>query len=915
MASPLISTKWHIPPAPAQMVARPQLLQMLDSARARPQRLILVSAPAGFGKTTLVAEWLRHTGTSAAWLELDPGDNDPARFWRHLIAAIQSADPSVGRSPESVFEAEALPPLKMLAESLVNDLDRNARQMILVLDDYHLIESDAIHSALNTLLDHLPGGMRIVITTRADPPLALSRLRSRDQITEARTADLRFTRGETAAFLNRIHQLDLAEEDVACLEERTEGWIAGLQLAAISLHRRSDRHAFVTAFAGDDRYIVDYLLQEVLAQQPASVRSFLLRTSILDRLCAPLCEAVTGAPGAEDMLRHLESSNLFLLPLDNRRYWYRYHKLFADLLRRRLDQELDPAERLELFLRAAEWFKREDLIPEAVSLLLAAPDHARAADLVERQALTVFFRSESGLLGSWLKSLPEELIRIRPLLCAVYANLLGHSAACNPSAVHSAESWLCAADDALEAAAAGTDLPAADPDRIRLTRSFIALSHAYRGLWRREDPQSVIGLAQQALAGLPPADETPADRNFLRIRSGLNYNLAVNYAAAGDYAAADRAFAESGRIAALSGDMLNAFSSAGGRCYILRRLGRLKEAAALCRRTMETLGAAGHASPSRIPYSGVAMIDLGLILLEWNELASAEESIRRGLELLQMTYDGLKTIEGNVALADIRLTRGDGAALSQLPEAEKNLPELEPLAQLTRVRLWLRQGALESALQWAKGRSLEAGTEREGLVLARIILACAPWIPLHGKSTGLPGLTALRVFLDRAYLSAEKTGWTDRMIELRILQTLVWQSDGESAKAVACLRQALAYARDGGYVRRFLDEGPPMIRLLGAMAGKSGELNPYIDRLLQAGGRDGADAESPASEPLIEPLSIRELDVLRLMAMGDSNAEIAQKLVITMNTTKKHVTHIFGKLDVTDRSKAVNRARELRLVA
>jgi LuxR family maltose regulon positive regulatory protein len=912
MATPLIATKLHLPPAPANFVARPQLMQILDAALSRPQRLILVSAPAGFGKTTLVAEWVRHAGTPAAWLGLDPDDNDPVRFWRHLVAAVRTADPSVGRGMDSVLAADSLPPLKSLAVELVNDLDRRSQGLILVLDDYHLIAAGAVHSALNTLLDNLPDEMRVVIISRADPPLALARLRSRDQITEARSADLRFSRGEAAEFLNRAHQLGLAEEDVSCLEERTEGWIAGLQLAAVSLHRRTDRHAFVAAFAGDDRHIVDYLVQEVLAQQPPAVRSFLLRTSILGRLCAPLCETVTGEPGAAEMLHLLEDSNLFLLPLDNRRDWYRYHKLFSDLLRRRLDQETSPAERLALSRRAADWYEREGWIPEAVSLLMAAPDHPGAADLMERHALTIFFRSESGLLGSWIKKLPEEEIRHRPLLCAVHANLLGHGAAHNPAALRSAESWLERAEDAL-AASAESDTSTPDLEKIRLTRCFVALSRAYLGFWKRESPRTVIALAQQALSGLPPAGETPVDQNFLRVRSGLNNNLALNYLAAGEYAEAGRSFAESGRIAEACGDMLNAFASASGRCRILRRQGRLKEAAALCRQTLDTVGTGGD-SRSRIPYSGLVWIDHGAILLEWNELNSAEEAIRRGLELLHMTYEVNRLIEGNVALAEIRLARGDETAQSQLIAAEKNLPGLESCAHVPRVRFWLQHDALETALQWARGRSLDPEKEQESLALARVALACPLRSLPGGKSTGLPDLAALRIFLDRAYQSAETAGWTERMIELRILQALAAQSNGENGKAVACLRQALVLARDGGYVRRFIDEGPSMIQLLSAMAGKSGELNPYIDRLLQAGARARPGADLPAPEPLIEQLSIRELDVLRLMALGHSNAEIAEKLVITLNTTKKHVTHIFGKLDVNNRSKAVNRARELRLV-
>jgi LuxR family maltose regulon positive regulatory protein len=916
MSGPLIATKLHVPPAPAHLVPRPHLIQILDSALERPQRLILVSAPAGFGKTTLVAEWLRHARLPSAWLSLDRDDNDPARFWRYFIAALQTADAELGRGVQGILETQPPPPPKALAASLVNDLDAARRPLILILDDYHLIETEAIHAGLNTLLERLPPPLRIVITTRADPPLALARLRSRDQITETRTADLRFTRTEAAAFLNRVHQLDLPEEDIAFLEKRTEGWIVGLQLAALSLHRQSDRHAFVAAFAGDDRYIVDYLLQEVLGQQTPEVHSFLLRTSILDRLCGPLCEAVTGEPGAEATLRQLEDSNLFILPLDNRRYWYRYHTLFADLLRRRLEREIPSAERPGLFRRAAEWLEREGFIFEAVSQALAAPDYGLAADLLERHALTYFFRSESGLLGNWLRSLPEEVLRGRALLCAVHGNLLGLNSLHRPANLNGSEAWLDLADRALgDSSTSPGNLPQ-NAEYRRLTRNFIALSRAYVGLWRRDEPRTVITLARQALAGLPPAEEAPGDPNYLRFRSGLNYNLAVNYIAVGDPAAAERSFAEARRIAEAGGDLLNAFAAASGRCYLLRRQGRLKEAAAVCREAMESIGpACGDSSASRTPYAGIAHVDLGLILLEWNELPAAEASLRKGLDLLKMSSDCCKQAEGNVALAEIRSARGEADLESFLLQAGQSPPDIISLTHVHRVRAWLRQGALEQAVRWAREQKLEDSPECEYLALARVILACHPPDGPRQRPGPLPDPASLRNFLECLLPSVEASGWTDRWIELRMLQALAWQADRDAEKAAACLRQALSAAKEGGYIRRFTAEGRLMLPLLKNLAGRNGGLNPYIDKLLAAGIAGDARPASPAPEPLIEPLSRRELEVLQLMALGDSNAEISKKLVITLNTTKKHVTHIFEKMEVPNRSKAVGRAREIGLVA
>jgi LuxR family maltose regulon positive regulatory protein len=911
MPHELIATKLHIPPSPADLVPRPHLLQALDTARESPQRLILVSAPAGFGKTTLVAEWLRHVGEGAAWLSLDRDDNDPLRFWRYVVTALQTADPGIGRSLQWAFETQTLPPLDVGIPALVNDLAAAARPILLVLDDYHLIETELIHFSLNYLIDRLPANVRIVITTRADPPLRLARLRSLGQLTEARTANLRFTREETAAFLNRVHRLELPEEDISRLEHRTEGWIVGLQLAALSLHRHPDRHAFVAAFAGDDRHIVDYLLQEVLGQQPPEVRSFLLQTSILDRLCSPLCEAVTGLADSEGMIRRLEESNLFLLPLDNRRYWYRYHMLFADLLRRRLEREFPPEERSGLHRRAAEWFEREGLPAEAISYALAAPDFGQAIRLLEAHTLTFFFRGESKLLRGWLMSLPEELLRSRPLLCAVYAHTIAHAGVQRKSNLRAAEHWLAEADRARRNLTASSAEGPAEEEHLELTRCFIDLSKTYLAGWRKRDPQTVIDLARNALAGLPDAKDLPAGSNFLRFRSGLNYILGSHCIYVGDLAAAERAFCESQDIAELSGDWLNAYASAGGRCLILCMHGAFPEAETFCRNALDTLGRAGEElSPAPIPYSGVLHISLGVILLEWNELGPAEKSIRTGLELLQMTSNPEKTAEGLAALADIQLANGDPSSASDLAQAEKNTPEIKAYSGLHYVRNWLQRGKLEKALEWAKDRDLKDNHEMDSLALSRAFIAChAPGGP-RNPPPGLPDLVTLRGYLEHRIADAERIGWTDRMIDWLILLALAWQADRDPAKAVAALSRALSLARRGRYIRRFIREGRPLLLLLKSMDGKSGPLDPYIGRLLHHG-----PAAEAAVRPLIEPLSNREMEVLQLLALGDSNAEISAKLVIALNTTKKHVTHILKKLEVTSRSEAVVRARDLGLVA
>jgi LuxR family maltose regulon positive regulatory protein len=904
MAGPLLETKLHVPRWRRSLVARPRLSERLS--RGAESALTLVSAPAGFGKTTLLAEWVAAAaagGRSVAWLSLDQRDNDPALFWAYLVAALNTV-PGVGAGALSVLQPPQ-PPNEASLVALLNDLDAISDDVVLVLDDYHVIDARDVQDGMAFLLEHLPPQIHLVIASRTDPPLPLARLRGRGELAEIRAADLRFTPGEAAAYLNEVMGLVLTAADVAALEGRTEGWIAALQLAALSMQGREDTAAFINGFAGDDRYIVDFLAEEVLQRQPGHVQHFLLQTSILDRLSGPLCDAVTGQDGGKAKLATLERGNLFLVPLDDRRRWYRYHQLFADVLHARLLDE-QPEEVPGLHRRASGWLEQNGEPSEAIRHALAAGDFARAADLVEL-AIPAMLRSrqEAAVLG-WLELLPDEVVRVRPVLSVGYAGALlaGGEFEGVEARLRDAEGWL----DGATGIRQGSPAPAAemvvvDDAEFRRLPAEIELYRAAQALVRGDGPGTVRH-ARRAL------ELSPADDHLGRASAAALMGLASW--ASGNLEAGHSGYAECMAGLRRAGHIADTFGCAIALADIRRTQGRLGEAM----RTYEQ--ALQRATQQGGPVlRGTADMYVGMSELhrERDDSPAATQQLLRSQELGEHMGLPQNRYRWRVAMARIREAEGDlGGALDLLSEAERLyvgdfFPNVRPVPAL-RARVRVAQGELGEALGWARERGLSVTDdlsylrEFEHITLARVLLA-----QYTAKRAERSIQEATRL-LERLLRAAEEGQRTGSVIEILVLQALAHQARDDIPAALASLRSAVTLAEPEGYVRIFADEGPPIASLLRAAA-KQGIARDYVRRLLAAVNK--AEDSTPASQGLIEPLSERELDVLRLLGTDLGGPDIARELVVSLNTVRTHTRNIYAKLGVNNRRAAVRRARELDL--
>jgi len=871
---PLLATKLSVPPARPDLVPRPRLRKRLNEGSSR--RLTLICAPAGFGKTTLTIDWLASVEQPVAWLALDESDNDPARFITYLVAALQTVDAEIGQRAQAMLRAPQPPQPEALLTGLINDIAATPTPLVLVLDDYHLIHTLPIHQQLAFLLAHHPPSMHLVIVSREDPPLPLSRLRAQGHMTEVRQESLRFTEEETADFLGRIAGLELSSADLDALYRRTEGWVAGLQLAALSLRRRDDVRQFVDSFTGSDRYVLDYLIEEVFEQQSAEVQDFLMRTSILDRFTASLCDVVAEREDSRDLLLALERANLFVIPLDRSRQWYRYHRLFADLLRHRLDMDSSlGAARLHQL--ASRWYVGHGFAEKAVDHALLASDWEQAAALILDVDETMLKRGEVMTLLGWLQALPDEVFRRYPGLS------MSHSwALILTGQLDAAESLLAEAERVAQLEGSG-DSPGAALADILSAQAFIART--------RGDDQRTITLSQRALSVLPPDN--------LEGRSVVAVNLGIAHWSSGHLEDADEALREAEQAARQSGNQYARLTALGFLGAVRAAQGKLHEASEWLRQAIR--------AGAGLPPTALAHDTLGAVLYEWNDLEAAVEQLERGVEAGERSGNVDTQIGGYRILARIRQAQGDApGALDALQKAHRLAREkdVSPLMRARNaachVQIALAQDDLSMARRWAHRVTEDCDGSRLypllGLTPARLLLA---------EGEKVAAAEELKVW----YETAARAGWRSGVIEVRGLQALAAPALDE---ALTFLEEALAIAEPEGFVRVFVDKGRPMAQLLREAAVR-GPSPAYARRLLESFPITSTPSHPPA-QPLIEPLSDRELDVLRLLVEHMTNQEIAGALFISINTVKSHLTHIYGKLGVHDRREAVDRAEELGLL-
>jgi LuxR family transcriptional regulator, maltose regulon positive regulatory protein len=914
MPTTILATKLYVPPPRPKVVLRPRLIERLNEGLSTGSKLTLISASAGFGKTTLAGDWIAGCGRPAAWLSLDEGDGDITRFLTYLVAAMQRVLRNIGADVLAALQAPQPPQSESILTALLNEIAPVPDNFILVIDDYHVVDARPVDNALAFLLEHMPPQMHLVIATREDPSLPLARLRARGQLNELRAADLRFTPCEAAEFLNQAMGLNLSATDIAALESRTEGWIAGLQLAALSMQGREDIASFLQAFTGSHRFVLDYLIEEVLQRQPEHIRSFLLQTAILDQFCVMLCNAVTDREDGKEMLDVLERSNLFTIPLDDQRLWYRYHHLFGEVLQARLRDEL-PDQVFSLHQRASKWYEQNGLAAEAIHHALAAKDFERAANLIElavpkmrrnRQESTV---TELG----WLKALPDELICLRPVLSVAYAYALfgGGELEAVEARLRDAERWL-------EATADTAGMIVVDKEEFARLPGMIALLRTAQALARGDMPETVKN-ARRVLDVAP--------KNDYLMLGGAASTLGLAAWASGDLDAARRMIADGMANVLRAGYISPAVGDAITLADIQIAQGCLHEAM-----TTYEQGLQWATAPGTPVLRGAADMYVGMsnLLYEHNDLQTATQHLLTSQALGELAGLPQNAYRWRVAMARIRRAQGDlDGALELLDQAERLYngnfsPNVRPIAT-RQTRVWLAQGRLGEALSWAREQGLSAEDELsymrefDHITLARILLA------RYQNDRSEASIAGVMSLLERLLIAAEEGRRTGSVIETLVLQAVAYRAQDNLPAALMSLQHALTMAEPEGYVRIFLDEGEPMRLLIldfrfSIEKQSRDRVHPqsgYVDKLLTAFTQPEFMPQSKIGNrqsEIREPLSRRELEILHLIALGLSNRQIGERLFLALDTVKGHNRKIFDKLQVQSRTEAIARAHELGLL-
>ena len=902
----LLSTKLFIPSTRPEFVHRARLIEQVNAGLHR--KLTLISAPAGFGKTTLISDWVTNCKRPVAWLSLDKGDSETRRFLVYLVAALQTVSTDFGAGVLEMLQSSQPPPTESILTALLNEITTVSENFVLVLDDYHVIDAKPVDHAITFLLENLPPQMHLIITTREDPDLPLARFRAQGQLTELRVADLRFTLSEAANFLNRVTGLELSEKDISALEARTEGWITGLQLAAlalqgIALQERADASQFVQSFTGSNRFVLDYLVEEVLKRQPEDIRRFLLQTSILKQLSASLCEIVTEQANSRNTLEVLERGNLFVLPLDDQRQWYRYHHLFAEVLQTHL-LEQQPEQLSELHGRASKWYEQNNLTAEAIRHALSAEDWERAAGLIELAHPVMDINYQSAAWFAWAKTLPEELVRARPVLCVDIAWALldsGELEACEEY-LQVAEHWLDATNNKQKNDAHGVIV---DEVQFRSLPASIATARAYRSLALGDVP-GAVKFAQRALT-LTHGNDSLQHLQAVSLLGVAQYT-------SGDLEAAESSLTDLQTHLHKSGDILAII----GITYLLAdirvALGRLHQAESSYQQALQW--ATNQKKP---PPVGTSDLYRGL-----SELSCERGNMNKAAEYLQTAQRlgeqaALTDWQHRLYVAQARLKEAQGdldGALILLDEAERvytrsPLPDVRPVPAM-KARIWIRQDRLSEAMAWRHSQGLSTEDdlnylqEFEYITLVRLLVAQYS----HDKVDET--IHEAQILLSRLLKSAEAGNRLGSVIEILVAQALAYQVQGNLSQASEILARALTLAEPQGYVRIFVEEGEPMMALL-REAAKRGIVPQYV-RELQASFEFYVGNIPPINQSLIEPLSERELEVLRMLRSELSGPEIASHLMISLNTLRTHTKNIYTKLGVNNRRSAIRRADELDLI-